>query len=178
MLPAGNCGHDAGLRPRTGYGDSYDPDRVSDDREQLRLYYRSKGYADASVTSAQAEYDPAQLGFTLTFTIEEGPLYRFGDVNVARKVPGEKLRRPLLAHPGALFDDDALDRTTDPISTVSRSGSAQSLQVANQNVARSSVGFGLTWASPLGPLTVNYAVPLTKAATDVVRPLSFGAGGF
>ena len=31
-------------------GDVYDPDRVAADREQLRLYYRSKGYADASVT--------------------------------------------------------------------------------------------------------------------------------
>ena len=43
-------------------GDVYDPDRVEDDREQLRLYYRSKGYADASVSSATAEYDPARRG--------------------------------------------------------------------------------------------------------------------
>ena len=34
-------------------GDVYDPDRVAADREQIRLYYRSKGYADASVTTAQ-----------------------------------------------------------------------------------------------------------------------------
>jgi outer membrane protein insertion porin family len=27
-------------------------------------------------------------------------------------------------------------------------------------------------------LTVNYAVPLTKASYDVVQPLSFGAGPF
>ena len=40
-------------------GDVYDPDRVAQDQEQLRLYYRSKGYADASVPSAKAEYDPA-----------------------------------------------------------------------------------------------------------------------
>jgi outer membrane protein insertion porin family len=55
-------------------------------------------------------------------------------------------------------------------------GSAQSLQVANANVVRSSVGAGLTWASPFGALTVSYAVPLTKAAYDVVQPFSFGAG--
>ena len=47
-------------------GDVYDPDRVAQDQEQLRLYYRSKGYADVSVTSAKAEYDPATKGFTLT----------------------------------------------------------------------------------------------------------------
>ncbi len=33
-------------------GDVYDPDRIAQDQEQLRLYYRSKGYADASVPSA------------------------------------------------------------------------------------------------------------------------------
>jgi outer membrane protein insertion porin family len=97
-------------------GDDYDPDRVAADREQLRLYYRSKGYADASVTSAKAEYDPALHGFTLTFTIDEGPLYHFGDISVACNVPGldsEKLRRQLVARPGALFDGRALDKTTD-----------------------------------------------------------------
>ena len=58
------------------------------------------------------------------------------------------------------------------------SGSTSSLQVANKNVVRSSVGAGLTWASPFGALTVDYAVPLTKAAYDVVQPLRFSAGGF
>jgi outer membrane protein insertion porin family len=57
-------------------------------------------------------------------------------------------------------------------------GSAQSLQLANNNVVRSSVGAGLTWASPFGNLTVDYAVPLTKAAYDVVQPLRFSGGGF
>jgi outer membrane protein insertion porin family len=57
-------------------------------------------------------------------------------------------------------------------------GSAQSLQVANGNVIRSSVGVGVVWDSPFGALAVNYAVPLTKAAYDVVQPLNFSAGGF
>jgi outer membrane protein insertion porin family len=55
--------------------------------------------------------------------------------------------------------------------------SGSTLQVANSNVVRSSVGVGLTWASPFGALSVNYGVPLTKAAYDVVQPLSFSAGG-
>jgi outer membrane protein insertion porin family len=40
------------------------------------------------------------------------------------------------------------------------------------------VGVGLTWDSPFGPLSINYAVPLTKAAYDVVQPFNFTAGGF
>jgi outer membrane protein insertion porin family len=101
-------------------GDTYDPDRVAADREQLRLYYRSKGYADAKVTRANAEYDPAIKGFTLTFVIDEGPLYHFGDITLASNVPGvdpEKLRRLLLIKTGAVFDGNALDKSTDIIGT-------------------------------------------------------------
>src|SRR6266481_183075 len=95
-------------------GDVYDPDRVAQDREQLRLYYRSKGYADASVTSAKAEYDPAIHGFTLTFSIDEGQLYHFGDTTIVCNVPGldaEKLRGLLVVRNGAIFDGNALDKT-------------------------------------------------------------------
>jgi outer membrane protein insertion porin family len=96
-------------------GDTYDPDRVQEDREQLRLYYRSKGYADASVTAANAEYDPAAHGFTLTFSIDEGALYHFGNIDVVCNVPGinpEKLSGVLVARSGAVFDGNALDKTT------------------------------------------------------------------
>jgi outer membrane protein insertion porin family len=101
-------------------GDVYDPDRVAADREQLRLYYRSKGYADATVPAANAEYDPAAKGFTLTFSIDEGPLYHFGDINIDCNIPGldsEKLRRLLLIRTGAVFDGNALDKTTEIITT-------------------------------------------------------------
>jgi outer membrane protein insertion porin family len=97
-------------------GDVYDPDLVAADREQLRTYYRSKGYADASVPSALAEYDPATRGFTLTFAIDEGPLYHFGDITIACNIEGldpERLRRLLLIKSGALFDGTALDKTDD-----------------------------------------------------------------
>lgn len=97
-------------------GDAYDPDRVAQDRELLRTYYRSKGYADASVTSAKAEYDPAQKGFTVTFAIDEGPLYKFGSVDVICNVPGVdkgQLSRLALIRNGALFDGKALDKTTE-----------------------------------------------------------------
>src|SRR5277367_4772147 len=99
-------------------GDVYDPDLVAEDREQLRLYYRNHGYADASVTEARAEYDPAMKGFTLTFVIDEGQLYHFGDISIVCNVPGmdsEKLRRLLLARSGAIFNGGALDKTTEAL---------------------------------------------------------------
>jgi outer membrane protein insertion porin family len=99
-------------------GDTYDPDRLAQDQELLRTYYRSKGYADASVSSAKAEYDPAQKGFTVTFAIDEGPLYKFGNVNVVSNVPGvdsSQLSRLSLLRSGAMFDGNALDKTTETL---------------------------------------------------------------
>jgi outer membrane protein insertion porin family len=52
------------------------------------------------------------------------------------------------------------------------------MQLANNNVLRSSVGVGLTWGSPFGALTVDYAVPITKASYDVTQPINFTAGAF
>jgi outer membrane protein insertion porin family len=101
-------------------GTEYHPDRVAADREQLRRYYRSKGHADASVSVAQAEYDPATHGFTLTFAIDEGPLYHFGDISIASNVPGldgEALRGLLAARTGAVFDGSALDKTSETFAT-------------------------------------------------------------
>ena len=39
---------------------------------------------------------------------------------------------------------------------------------------RASVGAGITWASPFGPLRVDYAIPVVKSPTDKVREFSFG----
>ena len=39
---------------------------------------------------------------------------------------------------------------------------------------RASVGAGLIWASPFGPLRVDYAVPVLKEDTDEVQNFNFG----
>jgi outer membrane protein insertion porin family len=101
-------------------GDVYDPDVVNADRELIRTYYRAKGYADANVRTVTPEYDPATKGFTLTFAIDEGPLYHFGDITIDSHVDGvdsEKLRRMLNVQAGAQFNGTALDKSNDKIST-------------------------------------------------------------
>jgi outer membrane protein insertion porin family len=46
----------------------------------------------------------------------------------------------------------------------------------NSNVVRTSVGVGLIWASPFGPLRFDYAVPITKGQYDRVQQFRFGGG--
>jgi outer membrane protein insertion porin family len=55
-------------------------------------------------------------------------------------------------------------------------GTCTGLVFDNGNVVRTSVGVGLIWASPFGPLRFDYAVPLTKGANDRVQQFKFGGG--
>jgi outer membrane protein insertion porin family len=45
------------------------------------------GYADARILSATADLDRDGRGFFITFTIDEGPKYRFGDIDIETTLP-------------------------------------------------------------------------------------------
>jgi outer membrane protein insertion porin family len=61
---------------------SYDPDRLAFDQQKLRQFYLTEGYADFRVVSAVAELTPDQEDFIITYVVEEGERYKFGDVEV------------------------------------------------------------------------------------------------
>ena len=62
--------------------DNYDPGRLQYDQEQLRTFYTNRGFADFRVVSAVAELTPDQEDFYITFTVDEGEEYRWGNVSV------------------------------------------------------------------------------------------------
>ncbi|AAU03634.1 outer membrane protein assembly factor BamA [Rickettsia typhi] len=66
--------------------DTYDPDRVEYDKELLREFYQSVGFADFRVISASVELNDTKEYFTLTYSIEEGEKYRFGNVTIDNKL--------------------------------------------------------------------------------------------
>lgn len=78
--------------------DVYDPDRLNLDRELLRRFYLTEGYADFRVVSAIAELTPDGQEFFITFTVEEGERYVFGDVTVEARLKDLKAEdlRPLI----------------------------------------------------------------------------------
>ena len=55
-------------------------------------------------------------------------------------------------------------------------GTCLGLTYDDENTVRSSVGVGLVWASPFGPLRFDYAVPITKGQYDRVQQFKFGGG--
>jgi outer membrane protein insertion porin family len=94
--------------------DTYDPDRLSYDRELLRKYYLARGYADFRVVSAVAELTPDREGFYITFTIEEGERYRFGAIDVVsqlRDLKIEELREKVTTRDGDWYDAEKVENS-------------------------------------------------------------------
>ncbi|WP_447764099.1 outer membrane protein assembly factor BamA [Sphingopyxis panaciterrae] len=65
---------------------SYDPDRLAYDQQKLRLFYLQNGYADFRVISAVAELTSNKQDFIITYVVEEGERYKFGDVDVKSEI--------------------------------------------------------------------------------------------
>ncbi len=61
---------------------SYDPDRLAYDQSKMRQFYLTQGYADFRVVSAAAELTPDKRDFIITYVVEEGERYKFGDVTI------------------------------------------------------------------------------------------------
>lgn len=108
----------SGLLSFLSSADVYDPDRLDADRERLRRFYLNEGYADFRVVSAVAELDREQNEFFITFTVDEGPRYAFGNVEIdstLRELDPEDLYRVLETRPGDTYDAAAVDRSIEAL---------------------------------------------------------------
>lgn len=98
--------------------DNYDPDRIEFDREQLRTFYNDRGYADFRVTSVVAELTPDQEAFYVTFNVDEGERYNFGEIEVETAIPDlsvEFLERSVPTQPGNLYVGSLIEESTDAL---------------------------------------------------------------
>jgi len=95
--------------------DVYDADKIENDRDLLRQFYRDHGYADVRVSSA-GSYDAATKSVVVTFKLDEGPQYRFGKVEFGsdlKTVDTASLRPILRTQSGDIYDADAVDKTVE-----------------------------------------------------------------
>ena len=96
--------------------DIYDPDRVEADRDLLRRFYLQHGYADVRIVSAIGEYDPAKKGFVITFTIDEGPQYHVGTVDVVsnvRAIDPSVVRSKVKLSSGSVYNADLVQKSVE-----------------------------------------------------------------
>jgi outer membrane protein insertion porin family len=103
---------------------SYDPDRLAYDQQQLRAFYLSKGYVDFRIVSAVAELTPDKKDFIITFVVEEGERYKFGNVSVEsqlRDFDSTAMTHALPMQSGDWYDakltEDTIDQLTETAGT-------------------------------------------------------------
>ncbi len=97
---------------------SYDPDRLDYDQQQLRAFYLSQGYVDFRIVSAVAELTPDKRDFIITFVVEEGQRYKFGEVSVdsqLRDFDSTTMTRALPMRTGNWYDAKLVEDTIEQL---------------------------------------------------------------
>ncbi|MFN7038264.1 MAG: outer membrane protein assembly factor BamA [Alphaproteobacteria bacterium] len=100
--------------------DNYDPYRIEHDKELLKRFYNSKGYAEFKIISANAELAPNKDFFIVTFSIEEGSKYKFGKIDVENKLPNQnldlkKLQSEISSKENQIYNYDEVEDSVDAL---------------------------------------------------------------
>ncbi|WP_144096554.1 outer membrane protein assembly factor BamA [Croceicoccus sediminis] len=113
------------LTKQTGFlsflkgGTSYDPDKLAFDQQKLRQFYLTEGYVDFRVVSAVAELTPDKKDFIITYVVEEGDRYKFGDVTVdseIRDFDSDRLTSNLPMKAGDWYNAQTVEDTIEGLS--------------------------------------------------------------
>ncbi|MDE1158770.1 MAG: outer membrane protein assembly factor BamA [Neorhizobium sp.] len=99
--------------------DVYSEDKLHADEESLRQFYYNHGYPDFRVISSNAVLDEASNKYTITFTVDEGQRYQYGDIAVESTVPniaGAQLQDLVETKKGDVYDAKQIQKTMDAIS--------------------------------------------------------------
>ncbi len=110
---------ESGLLTILSSNTSYDPDRLAYDQQKLRLFYLQNGYADFRVISAVAELTSNKQDFIITYVVEEGERYKFGDVDVKSEIRDfrpEALKTLLPMKTGDWYDAKMVEDTVESLS--------------------------------------------------------------
>ncbi|MGB0960051.1 MAG: outer membrane protein assembly factor BamA, partial [Halocynthiibacter sp.] len=76
----------AGLLRAVIRADTFLADRIDYDKQLLRDFYLARGYIDFQTQSVNTDLTRKRDGFLLTFKVQEGQQFRFGDVSVSSDV--------------------------------------------------------------------------------------------
>lgn len=94
--------------------DVFDEDRIMYDQQMLRQFYMRNGYVDMQVKNANGQFTPDRQYYSVTFTIEEGEKYKFGEIKIDNPfpdVPDAELKKVLTVKQGRVYNIDTVDET-------------------------------------------------------------------
>ncbi|MFP4275024.1 MAG: outer membrane protein assembly factor BamA, partial [Paracoccaceae bacterium] len=96
----------AGLLRRFIRSDTFVEDRIEFDRQVLRDFYLSRGYVDFRTTAVNAELAEERDGYFITFNVEEGQQFAFGEVSASSDLPdvdAAEFESALKTRPGLIY---------------------------------------------------------------------------
>ncbi|MBN8827587.1 MAG: outer membrane protein assembly factor BamA [Sphingobacteriia bacterium] len=97
---------------------NFDIDKLSYDKELITRFYLSRGYADVTVKEPVVELDTDKNYFVLTFVINEGKVYKFGDIALESEIKNvnlDDLKKLIKTKENATFDNTKIEDTVKSI---------------------------------------------------------------
>ena len=94
--------------------DVYDEQRLAADEEQLRRFYFNRGFADFRVISSSADVDPDSGNILISFEVDEGERYAFGNVDIDSTISGvdpDDLARTVRSRAGNTYSAEDVEDT-------------------------------------------------------------------
>lgn len=98
--------------------DLYSEEKLKNDEDLLRRYYLKHGYADFQVLSSEASFDEPKGRYYVTFTVDEGPKYNFGAINIDSSIQGldsQALMGLVRTKSGSVFDSTKIEKSTEEL---------------------------------------------------------------
>ncbi|MCQ0970418.1 outer membrane protein assembly factor BamA [Paracoccus sp. TK19116] len=111
----------AGILRRFIRSDTFQPDRIPLDQQLLTDFYRSRGYADFRVQAIAPEITRERDAFYVTFNIQEGQRFRFGNVTTVSQIPGidaAQFQAQNRVRRGEVYNPSVIDNTIRRMETV------------------------------------------------------------
>ena len=98
--------------------DNLDEEKLNADKELIRIFYANRGYPDARVLSAVAEFDAERNAYFINFAISEGEYYTFGTIGLETSIAGldsEALKSSIRTYEGAVYSRRDLQASVEDI---------------------------------------------------------------
>ncbi len=102
----------AGLFRALVKSDTFVEDRIEFDKQVLRDFYQSRGYIDFQVISVTSQLTPNRDGFLVTFRVQEGQQFTFGEMTVSSdlaEVDTEVFEPKIKIRPGTTYNPVAVE---------------------------------------------------------------------
>lgn len=115
----------AGLLRALVARDTFVEDRLEFDKQVLADFYAARGFVDFRVTGVNAELARERDTYFVTFNIEEGQQFRFGEITTISEINGvdpDVYQNVLKIRPGVIYSPTAVENSIGPDGTSGRAG--------------------------------------------------------